>query len=112
MHATTHNYNYCRHRTYQQIESSDPYTSLYRYFEELVVRQKPSHPFSKVPFFLNTSKHNTRTTHTQATGHTSDRHRMLGRETYALGRDLGSQGRTLNAVPVRLEVLVVVGMVL
>jgi hypothetical protein len=36
----------------------------------------------------------------------------LGRGTYALGGDLGSQSRALDAVPVRLEVLVVVGMVL
>ena len=32
--------------------------------------------------------------------------------TYALGGDFGSQGRALDAVPVRLEVLVVVGVVL
>ena len=40
--------------------------------------------------------------------------RCAGQETgtYALGGDLGSQTRTLDAVPVSLEVLVVIGVVL
>lgn len=35
-----------------------------------------------------------------------------GKETYSLRRDLGAKRRALDAVPVRLEVLVVIGMVL
>jgi len=35
-----------------------------------------------------------------------------GKETYALRRDLGAKRRALDTVPVRLEVLVVIGMVL